>query len=439
MPFEPSARYELSSVQSVIIGRGKQHSGERLPGPPALLRLQLADPKVSQVHAKLRLVSGRWLLEDCGSTNGTILNGNRIDRAVLKDHDVFEVGYTFFVYRTEHVPAERTLPDIDDAAVQRPVPGLATFSAVIAADVDALIDLATVPVSVLIEGETGTGKELVARAVHRLSGRSGAFIAVNCGAIPESLFESELFGYRKGAFSAAHQDRTGLVREADKGTLFLDEIGELPLASQVKLLRVLQEQEVLPLGAVRPISVDIKFCAATNRSLRELVEKDRFRDDLLGRVSGFELRLPPLRQRREDLGLLIRTLLGRLGDQRSVSLRFTRGAGAALFRYLWPLNIRELESCLITALTLAKNKPISIEHLPDNVRASVELIAKPGKLAVDFDKGEHLVQLRQKLVELLTSHHGNISAVARALGRDRVQVRRWLRKLKLETARFRDS
>ncbi len=429
----------MSGLESVVIGRSKQSSAERSAGAPASLRLQLADTKVSQVHAKLRLVSARWLLEDSGSTNGTILNGERVERAVLKDQDLFEVGYTFFIYRTEHVPAGRALPDVEDAAVERPAPGLATFSPAVAADFDALIDLAQVPVSVLIEGETGTGKELVARAVHSLSRRTGHFVAVNCGAIPESLFESELFGHRKGAFSAAHQDRVGLIREADKGTLFLDEIGELPLASQVKLLRVLQEQEVLALGASRPISVDIKVCAATNRSLRELVEKERFRDDLLARVSGFELRLPPLRQRREDLGLLLRTMLSRRVDQRPPGVRFTRAAGAALFRYHWPLNIRELESCLTTALTLAKNGPVGLEHLPENVRAAAELIPKPGRLATGSERGEHVAQLRQKLVELLTSHNGNISAVARALGRDRVQVRRWLRRFKLEPARFRTS
>jgi transcriptional regulator with GAF, ATPase, and Fis domain len=253
------------------------------------------------------------------------------------------------------------------------------------------------------------------------------------------LFESELFGYRKGAFSAASQDRSGIIREADKGTLFLDEIGELPLASQVKLLRVLQEQEVLPLGAARPIPVDIKFCAATNRKLRDLVERKQFRDDLFARISGFQLQLPPLRHRREDLGLLIRTILGRLLGERARSFHLSRAAAAAMFQYHWPLNIRELESCLTTAFTLVKGDLIGIEHLPEKIRASINPLPPPGKLTVPSEEDEHFNLLREKLVALMISHDGNISAVARALGRDRVQVRRWLRKLNLEPSRFRSA
>ena len=438
-PLAASARHELSNLRAVIIGRGKERSCERSVGGTATLRLQLADSKVSLTHAKLQYVSGRWILEDSKSRNGTILNGARIDRAVLKDQDVFEVGYTFFVYHVDRTPAEGAAGDVDEAQIRREPPSLSTFSPALSADFDALAELTHAPVSVLIEGDTGTGKELVARAMHSRSARSGPFIAVNCGAIPESLFESELFGYRKGAFSAASQDRSGVIREADKGTLFLDEIGELPLASQVKLLRVLQEQEVLPLGAARPIPVDIKFCAATNRKLRDQVERKQFRDDLFARISAFQLQLPPLRHRRQDLGLLIRTILGRLLGERARSVHFSRAAAAAMFQYHWPLNIRELESCLTTAFTLVKGDLIGIEHLPEKIRASINPLPPPGKLTVPSEEDEHFNLLREKLVALMISHDGNISAVARALGRDRVQVRRWLRKLNLEPARFRSA
>jgi DNA-binding NtrC family response regulator len=435
-PPAPSARYELVDLQSAAIGRGEREMVESSRTPPASLRLDIPDPKVSQKHATLKSVGGRWVLEDAGSTNGTILNGSKVDRAVLNDGDVFEVGYTFFLYRLSHPQSGRPAAAVDDAAIERSEPGISTFSPTLSGDFEALVQLVHAPISFLIEGETGTGKELVARAIHALSGRTGPFVAINCGAVPESLIESELFGYRKGAFSGAFQDRVGLIREADKGTLFLDEIGELPLTSQVKLLRVLQEREVLPLGVARPVPVDIKVCAATHRRLEDLVEEKRFREDLLGRVSGFQLHLPPLRNRREDLGLLIRTILLRLSPERASSVRFTRAAVAALFQYHWPLNIRELEMCLAAALTLSKQNLIGIEHLPEKVRSATQLIPAPGELPAIFDDPEASSQLREKLTALLMSHNGNVSALARSLGRDRVQVRRWLRKFNLDPARF---
>src|SRR6266852_6634237 len=171
-------------------------------------------------------------------------------------------------------------------------------------------------VSVVLQGESGTGKEVAATAMHRLSGRVGPFLPVNCGGLPETLIESELFGSRKGAFSGADKDRPGLFRSADGGTLFLDEIGELPASAQSALLRVLQDGEILPIGATQPIRVDVRFLAATNRNLDAQVARGLFRADLLARISGFAVWLPPLRERREDMGILIAALLNRqLGDR----------------------------------------------------------------------------------------------------------------------------
>src|SRR5437588_230906 len=167
-------------------------------------------------------------------------------------------------------------------------------------------------IPVLLLGETGTGKELIARAVHDLSGRTGPFLAVNCGALPETLVESELFGYRKGAFSGAYEDRPGLVRSSDKGTLLLDEIGSLPLPAQAALLRVLQEEEVVPVGATRPLRVNLRVVAATHEDLGVLASQELFRADLLARLSGFTLDLPPVRERREDVGLFLTSLLRKL-------------------------------------------------------------------------------------------------------------------------------
>jgi transcriptional regulator with GAF, ATPase, and Fis domain len=284
-------------------------------------------------------------------------------------------------------------------------------------------------------GETGTGKEVVARALHDLSGRSGPFVAVNCGALPETLLEAELFGHRKGAFSGAINDRPGLIRSADKGTLFLDEVGELPPESQVAFLRVLQEQEVVPVGDDRPVKVDTRLCAATHRDLDELVEKNRFRRDLYARMFGLVLDLPPLRDRQEDLGILLGALLARLpgGDR----VKLAPAAVRALVRHDWPLNVRELEKCLVAALALADEETIELEHLPPAVR-------RPGGARVARGTDEPpLTQddlaLRAQLVDLLTTHAGNVTTVAKALGKGRMQIHRWAKRFGLDLEAFRHT
>src|SRR5207302_1217977 len=189
-------------------------------------------------------------------------------------------------------------------------------------------------------GETGTGKEVIARAIHAASRRPGAFVAVNCGALAPNLVESELFGHKKGAFSGATEDHNGLVRAADKGTLLLDEIGDLPVPTQAALLRVLQQREVLPLGTTKPMPVDLRVVAASHRDLEAEVGAGRFREDLWSRLAGYTAQLPALRDRREDLGLLVAALLARLVQTRPI--RFTSEAGLALVQYDWPRNVREL-------------------------------------------------------------------------------------------------
>ena len=224
--------------------------------------------------------------------------------------------------------------------------------------------------TVLIQGESGTGKELVARALHRLSPRAEAeFVAVNCGAIPESLLESELFGHRKGAFTDAAQDHKGLFSEADGGTLFLDEVGELPLPLQVKLLRALQEEEIRPVGDTRTLKVDVRVVAATVRNLEAEVAAGRFREDLFYRLQVFPVTLPPLRERPEDVPLLVRHFIEstrrRLGIQ---VLGITSQALNALVAHEWPGNIRELENTIEHAMVLSDGGEIDVGALPGSVR-----------------------------------------------------------------------
>jgi two-component system, NtrC family, response regulator AtoC len=233
--------------------------------------------------------------------------------------------------------------------------------------------LAPVGTTVLITGESGTGKELAARALHALSPRAPmAFVAVNCGAIPANLIESELFGHAKGAFTDARTARRGLFSEADGGTLFLDEVGELPLAAQVKLLRVLQEGEVRPVGETRTEKVDVRVIAATLRDLQRLVERGEFREDLYYRLNVVNLRMPALRERPEDVVALATTFMQRFNRElnRTPALTgFSPEAEALLCAYRWPGNVRELENAIERAVLLAEGTLVLPEHLPDRIWA----------------------------------------------------------------------
>jgi len=306
-------------------------------------------------------------------------------------------------------------------------------------------------VAVMLLGDTGTGKEVVARAVHALSRRTGAFVPVNCGALPATLIESTLFGHRKGAFSGADEDRPGLVRSADGGTLFLDEIGDLAPQSQAALLRVLQEREVTPVGGVRAIPVDIRLVAATHHELDARVAAGRFRADLYGRIAGWTLELPPLRARIEDLGLLVASLLTRespAGSEVTVSAE----AGRALVEYGWPRNVRELAKTLAAAVALSGGH-VELEHLPDEVRRgrAAGAVARPLAASTSGAQDESVDQepeavgelgaadqaLKTELLARLREHRGNVSAVARVMGKDRVQIRRWARRFRIDLESFR--
>jgi transcriptional regulator with GAF, ATPase, and Fis domain len=263
--------------------------------------------------------------------------------------------------------------------------------------------------------------------VHELSGRRGAFVPVNCGALPGELVASLLFGHLKGAFTGATEDKPGYVRSAHQGTLFLDEVGELPLLAQPTLLRVLQEREVTPVGATRTVPVDLQLVTATNQDLEQLERAKRFRADLLGRLAGFGLTLPPLRERREDLGLIISELLAHL---EVADLTFAPEAARAFFTADWPGNIRELERALQVGTALAEQKVLALQHLPASLSEPPDGPA-PGAPLDARDEA-----IRAQLVAALEKHHGNISATARELGKARVQVQRWLKRFEIDPERF---
>lgn len=227
--------------------------------------------------------------------------------------------------------------------------------------------------SVLIEGESGTGKELIARAIHYKSRRAAEpFLAVNCGALPEGILESELFGHTKGAFTGATVDKKGLFRSASGGTLLLDEIGEMPLALQVKLLRALQEHEVTPVGASLPVKFDARIIAATNKNLETEIAENRFREDLFYRLNVIEISLPPLRERREDIPLLVKHFIARCAkEQNATEKTIAREAMSALVNYQWQGNVRQLQNAVERAFILSGDE-IEVENLPTKIRAGAE-------------------------------------------------------------------
>ena len=241
--------------------------------------------------------------------------------------------------------------------------------------------------TVLVTGESGVGKELVARAIHRRSGRSGrAFVPVNCGAIPENLLESELFGHRKGAFTDAVQDRRGLFEEADGGTLFLDEIGELPLGLQVKLLRVLEDEKIRRLGEARDISVDVRIIAATHRDLLAETKAGRFREDLFYRLNVLPIHVSPLRDRREDIPLLLDHFVSRNNRRLGTNtVGLDSEARRLLYEYTWPGNVRELENTIERAMVLSEGDRIVAADLPERIREArdpVQMQLASGELSV---------------------------------------------------------
>ncbi|MDQ6887039.1 MAG: sigma-54 dependent transcriptional regulator [Gemmatimonadota bacterium] len=300
----------------------------------------------------------------------------------------------------------------------RNVPGRPTGNSKAWLDVLRLAEtVAPTESTVLIQGESGTGKEVVARYIHELSSRAeSAFLSINCGALPESLLESELFGHVKGSFTGAVKDRMGLFVTAAKGSFFLDEIGETTPSTQVKLLRVLQSREVIPVGASEAVPVDTRLIAATNRDLEEEMKRGTFRSDLFYRLNVFALHLPPLRQRRDDIPLLIDLFLQRAGELRGEEpKRLGSEAAEVMHAYAWPGNVRELENALERAVILTTGAVIELPSLPHRIteRKSEALVTDRTPVNPSLEMVE-----RAYITWVLQSEGGNKSRAAEVLGID---------------------
>ena len=305
-------------------------------------------------------------------------------------------------------------------------------------------------VDILITGETGTGKELVARAVHRRSRRIAApFVPIDCGAIPDTLLESELFGHERGAFTGADARRIGLIEVADGGTLFLDEIAELPFALQAKLLRVLQERRLRRVGARKETPVDVRIVAATSRDIDVMVENGTFRRDLFYRINVVRISLPPLRQRGDDIGLLAEFFASRAGREMGLSAgRFSADTYQVLRHYNWPGNVRELQNVIRRAMALTADDVIGVDDLPDNVvRAAGKYLAdtsdqlkqgSPSRAGFLTLKATHVAEFEQHyLHEIMKRLHGDVSAAAKEARVPRGTLYRLLKLHNIEPSRFR--
>lgn len=399
----------LNPVATFVLGQGQTVIGrDRAAG------VSLDDMSVSREHAIIdRRAEGDLAVTSRPSKNGTYVEGSRLpDGAArpLRDGDVLRLGGALLVVRIDELGA----PEADGHALQGIAPSIATLRK----NIDRLADKSA---TVLILGETGSGKELVARALHQRSSRSGCpFVPVNCAAVPDSTAANELFGHEAGAYTDAKRAEKGKIRTAEKGTLFLDEIGEASERLQEMLLRVLQESEVQPLGQTRTEKVNVRFVAATNRDLARAVRAGSFREDLYYRLAGFELRVPPLRERREDI---LRLLKERQGQ----SLPLNELDVEELLLYSWPGNVRELHQ---------RGEQLRVfgadQRFHDRLRSGAPTPAEPGAATGDDDDDE-----RRGLELALERSGGNISAAARESRKSLDQMKRALRRLNVDPNRFR--
>ncbi|RMH40876.1 MAG: sigma-54-dependent Fis family transcriptional regulator [Deltaproteobacteria bacterium] len=299
--------------------------------------------------------------------------------------------------------------------------------------VDYAVAVAKTPYAVLLEGETGTGKEVFARGIHAASGRPGPFVPLNCAAVPDTMFEAELFGARRGAYTGLVDERPGLLSVADRGTLFLDEIADMPLPMQSKLLRVLEDGEIRPLGGTRSLRVDVRVIAATHRFLKPLVESGRFRRDLYFRLSAACIRLPPLRDRPEDIPLLVDAAVDAACRLQNVPrCSVSRAAINALMQHPWPGNIRELNNCIAAAVLRAQGAPITPPDLQLSPSAPAIRATDAGDRGDDDDeppwmRGPFFDALEafeaRYLRSLLRASRGNLSEASRISGLSRSAIR----------------
>ena len=388
--------------------------------------LNLTDPKVSGLHAELRLQSDGYRIRDLGSTNGTHVRGVRIVDGFIAPGATIQIGKSAIVF--DPLDESVSVPLWHESRLHSLIGGSAAMRHLF----DMLNRFAQSDATVLIQGETGAGKEGVADAIHQCSPRrDGPFVVLDCSAIPEQLFEDQIFGHEQGAFTGAGKATIGVFEAAHGGTLFLDEIGELPLDVQSKLLRAVETRKVRRIGSTKVIASDVRIIAATNRDLATEVNRGTFRSDLFYRLSVAKLSVPALRERREDIPLLVehflRQLTATIGNK---DPRLPDDFLARAQRHAWPGNVRELRNAVERACLLPNHPQLGFEAPPKkegafgDVDIDVPFKVAKQKLVDEFD--------RRYLEALLEAHDNNISAAARAAGIERMSIYKMIRRLGLD-------
>jgi DNA-binding NtrC family response regulator len=442
-PLVGGARYVLAGVSEIVIRRGAAREVERVvTADGQRLTVVLPSRFLSSEHARLQPTPEGWRLVDLESSNGTHVNGRRVTEATLEPGDVFAVGRALLAIEEMPLdPEDRDAWDVDLADVTAGPQGLLTLWSPMAATLADLRRIARETVTVTLVGETGTGKEVLAGAIHALSGRRGPYVAINCGAIPKDLVEGQLFGHKRGSFSGATADSRGSIRAADAGTLLLDEIVSTQEGVQIALLRTIQQREVTPIGASEPVAVDVRFVAASQIPLRDAVARGGFREDLRARLEGFVFRIPPLRERRVDLGILVASLLRRQGVTDADRPTIGPAAALRLWRHAWPANVRELEQALLRGWALAHGGEIEEAHLPDpdhefDQDTEPDPVTTAGAPAGD-PAGDSHRGFRDELDETLRATGGNVAETARRLGRSRQFVHGWVKRFGIDPESYR--
>ncbi len=445
---KPTIHLRKCKLTTQVGGRTREHVFEKnivTIGAMEDNDLVVSDETVSRYHCKIEQGDTGYLLVDLGSTNGTFINRVRIKEAYLKPGCTIALGNAELKFhaadeKVEIVPSKK---ERLGRMVGRHIKMRELYSVI--------EKIAPTGTTVVIEGETGTGKEVVAQSIHDLSTRKdGPMMVFDCGAVPDNLIESELFGHEKGSFTGAIMTRQGLFEMAHGGTLFLDELGELPLDLQPKLLRALEQREIRRVGSNKPIKVDVRIIAATNRNLEDEVRNGRFRQDLFYRLSVVRVFLPPLRDRIEDVALLVKHILSeahynKLPDGKQKISAISRAAMDLLSAYKWPGNVRELVNTIERSVSFAEGELIEPRDLPEVLRGEEQPLRRSGaggsagSAGTDVDgtfkdAKERWVSSfeRDYILTLLKKNKFNISHAAREADIDRKYFRKLMKKYSIE-------